>query len=188
MTASARVTNDSTGVRPSPLLVVTGVPGAGKTTLGSALAAAVGASFLSLDAIKESLYAGDAATQDPHGLRLAAERELVAQLAAAEGIVVVDLWIAPGRDTDRITRMLQQQDRDIVELLCRVPADLAVARYARRRRTGPHLPPDEPTLQRIRAASHALEPMGLGTCIELDTSRPVDIGGLLDRLRLGSSG
>ncbi len=162
---------------------MTGVPGAGKTTLGSALAVALGASFLSLDAIKESLHAGGAHTDDPYGLRLAAERELVVKLTAADGAVVVDLWIAPGRDTDRITGLLEQQDREIVELLCRVPADLAVARYAHRTRSSPHLPPDEPTLQRIRDASDVLKPIGLGTCIEVDTSQPVDIAEVLDRLR-----
>ncbi len=168
---------------PAPLLVVTGVPGAGKTTLGSALAVALGATFLSLDEIKASLYVAGVQTPDPYGLRLAAERELAVQLAAADGAVVVDLWIAPGRDTDRITGLLAQQDREIVELLCRVPADLAVARYAHRSRSGPHLPPDEPTLKRIRDASDVLKPIGLGTCIEVDTSQPVDIAEVLDRLR-----
>jgi predicted kinase len=165
------------------LVVVTGVPGAGKTTLGSALAVALGAPFLSLDAIKESLYAGGEGTQDRYGLRLAAERELVVQLASAGGTVVVDLWIAPGRDTERITTLLQQQGRKIVEVLCRVPADIAVARYARRRRSGPHLPPDEMTLRRIREASDVLRPMGVGDCIEVDTSEPVDVDNVLDRLR-----
>lgn len=143
--------------------VVTGVPGAGKTTLGSALAVALGAPFLSLDAIKENLYAGGEGTQDRYGLRLAAERELVVQLTSAGATVAVDLWIAPGRDTERITALLQQQARKIVEVLCRVPADVAVARYARRRRSGPHLPPDEMTLRRIREASDVLRPWGLAT-------------------------
>lgn len=165
------------------LVVVTGVPGAGKTTLGSALALALGARFLSLDAIKESLYAGEERTQAPAELRLNAERELGVQLAAADGPAVVDIWIAPDRDTERVTTLLQQQDRDVVELLCRVPADTAVARYVGRRRGWPHRAPDEPTLQRIREASDAIEPLGIGTCIEVDTSRPVDIDKVLDGLR-----
>lgn len=164
------------------LVVITGLPGAGKTTLGSALAGALRAPFLSLDAIKEHLYAGGEETQDRYGLRLAAERQLALQLDAAEGTVVVDLWIAPGRDTERITTLLQQRDRKIVEVLCRVPADLAVARYARRRRGGPHLGADEPTLQRIRDASDVLGPLRIGSCIEVDTSRPVDINKILEQL------
>jgi predicted kinase len=169
------------------LLVITGVPGAGKTTLGSALAVALEAPFFSLDAIKESLYSDAPEERDRYELRLAAERELVVRLAAARGTVVVDLWIAPGRDTSRITRLLEQDGRDVVELLCRVPADVAVARYVRRRRGGPHLPPDEPTLERIRAASALLQPMGMGRCIEVDTSGPLNIEMIVDRLARASS-
>lgn len=166
------------------LLAVTGVPGAGKTTLGSAIAGALGVPFLSLDAIKESLYAERAEqTVDLHALRLAAERELSVQLAAIAGSVVVDLWIAPERDTDRITTLFQQDRRGVVELLLRVPSDVAVARYVRRHRGGPHLPADEQTLWRIREASAVFSPMGIGTCIEVDTSQPVDTDAILDRLR-----
>lgn len=163
-------------------MVVTGVPGAGKTTLGSALAAALGATFLSLDAIKESLYAGGDSPGDPYELRLAAERELALQMAAADGTVVLDVWIAPGRDTQRITGLLQQDGRQIVELLCRVPADVAVARYSGRRRGGPHRVPDEPTLQRIREASDVIEPLGIGAFVEVDTSKPVDVAAIRERL------
>ncbi|MEP6528295.1 MAG: AAA family ATPase [Nocardioidaceae bacterium] len=166
----------------SSVVIVTGVPGSGKTTLGSALAIALGARFLSLDAIKERLYHRGAENRDQFGLRLAAEAELVAQLVAEQGTVVVDIWIAPGRDTDRVTTLLQHQGKHIVEVLCRVPTDVAVDRYTRRKRSRPHLPPDEPTLRRIRDAIDVLQPMGIGTCIELDTSRPVDIYGVLDRL------
>ncbi len=168
---------------PSPLLVVvTGVPGAGKTTLGSALAGALRAPFLSLDAIKESLYGDGAENRDPHELRLAAEAELAVQLYAAERTVVVDIWVAPQRDTDRIATLLRRQSKNITELLCRVPADVAVARYVRRQRSGPHRPADEPTLQRIRAAVDHLEPMGIGDCLEIDTSRPVNLDWVLARL------
>ncbi|MGI8888145.1 MAG: hypothetical protein ACR2GB_04110, partial [Nocardioidaceae bacterium] len=119
----------------------------------------------------------------PHGLRLTAEAEPAAQLSTTAGIVVGNIWSVPGRDTQRVTALLEQQGKDIVELICRVPADIAVSRYAGRQRSVPHLPPDEPTLQRIRDAVDVLEPMGIGTGIELDTSRPLDIGEVLDNLR-----
>ncbi|MBA2456356.1 MAG: AAA family ATPase [Nocardioidaceae bacterium] len=168
----------------SSLVVVTGVPGAGKTTLGSAIAIALGVPFLSLDAIKESLYARGAGNRDAYQLRLAAEAELAVRLMAAEGTVVVDIWVAPERDTERITTMLLTQGKNIIELLCRAPADVAVARYVRRRRSGPHLPADEPTLDRIRDAADVLEPLGIGCCIAVDTSRPVNLDEVLDRLEL----
>lgn len=168
---------------PALLLVVTGIPGAGKTTLGSALADALGVPFLSLDAIKERLYADGNSRADRYALRLAAEGELAVRLAATPGTVVVDVWIAPGRDTERITELLQQAGKRVVELLCRVPTETAVARYVRRRRGGPHLPPDEATVTRIREASAAFKPLGIGTCIEVDTSGQLDLQPTLACLR-----
>jgi adenylate kinase family enzyme len=169
--------------RRSTVLVVTGVPGAGKTTLAQALAAALGVPILSLDAIKERRYASGGAGQDRFVLRLDSERELFDRLEETDGRAVVDIWVAPGRDTERVIGSLQQLGRPVVEVLCRVPATVAASRYeARARSNGPHLPPDEATLQRIRDAAEVIAPMGMGLCIELDTTRPVGIRDLLDQL------
>jgi glucokinase len=163
------------------LLVVTGVPGAGKTTLGSALAAALEVPFVSLDSIKEELYLSDV-DGDPFELRLAAEAEMERRLNAIEGRAVVDIWIAPNRDTNRVARLLRGQHRDVVELLCRVAAEVAIERYTRRRRTGPHRPADASTLRRIHEAAKDFQPMRIGRCIEVDTSRPVNVGRLINQL------
>jgi thymidylate kinase len=168
------------GVGSNPaLLVVTGVPGAGKTTLASALAKALEVPFVSLDAIKESLYSDDAVRRNPFELRLAAEATLTSQLDAVRGMAVVDIWIAPNRDTSRVAALLREQRRDIVELLCRVPADVAIRRYTSRRRTAPHRSADASMLERIRRATDEFESLGIGRCIEVDTSQPVEIDHLI---------
>jgi predicted kinase len=170
-------------VRAKPVLVVvTGVPGAGKTTLGSAIARVLEVPFVSLDAIKETLYAQDPGPRDPFELRLAAEAVLSSLLDAGPGMVVVDIWIAPNRDSSRVAALLREQRRDIVELLCRVPADVAIGRYTSRRRSAPHRSADASMLARIRRATTEFEPLGIGRCIEVDTSQPVDIGDLVDRI------
>jgi hypothetical protein len=93
---------------------------------------------LSLDAIKESLYAAGVHPENPYELRLAAEAELNRQLGHPVITAVVDIWVAPRRDTDRVATMFRAHGRDVVEVLCRVPADVAVERYSRRQRSGPH--------------------------------------------------
>ncbi len=139
--------------------------------------------FLSLDNIKEDLYERDS-RRNGFVLRRAAEAELGNHLAAATGTVVVDIWIAPVRDTDRVVSLLRQHTASIVEVLCRVPAEVAVERYVRRPRTGPHLPPDEATLRRIREAVEVFKPVGTGTCIEVDTSHSVDVQTVVAQLRV----
>lgn len=166
------------------VLVVTGLPGSGKTSLGKALALALDVSLLSLDELKEQLYV-ERPGPDPYALRLAAEDLLAARLdqlaRRPDGDVaaVVDIWVAPSRDGDRVRQLLSGRDCEIIELVCRVSAEQAAQRYAARPRTAPHLPPDAATLQRIREAAPQVTPLGLGRSIDVDTSRPVDVPELL---------
>jgi predicted kinase len=158
------------------------VPGAGKTTLGAALALTLRLPFLSLDSIKEHLYVSDESA-GAYELRMAAEADLSRRLGELGGLAVVDIWVAPQRDTERVSSLLLAQGADVVEVLCRVPADVAVRRYAGRPRSGPHRPADSATLQRIRDAAEQIQPLGIGRCIEVDTSSPVDLERLAERLQ-----
>ncbi len=165
---------------PAPIVLVTGVPGAGKTTLARQLSQHTLLPILSLDTVKESLY--DAlCVRD--GLREAAWAVIVALLADCPRGAIVDVWIDPVRDRDSVrTSLAIAGHRDVVELVCRVPADLAVERYCRRRRHGVHLEPDEQTLQRIRSAVSMFSPLGLGLSLDIDTSHEVDIAAVLQWL------
>jgi predicted kinase len=167
----------------SPLVVVTGVPGAGKTGLATALAHRLGSALVSLDEIKEEL-AADAADTPREWLRLDAEAELVRRLEAFEGDAVVDIWVAPRRDTERLRGLLDPWWADVVEVRCEVPAELAVARYvARGRTTPPHLPPDADTLDRIREAAEHPESLGAPRTVVVDTSGLVDVGDVVTAVR-----
>ena len=166
----------------APVVLVTGVPGAGKSTLAAELAASLGAAVLSLDEIKESLFAEGDHKDDRSALRLAAEDVLARRIAADPGVVVVDIWVAPGRDEQRTAHWVGLLARPVVEVLCRVPAAVAVARYRCRRRGGPHLPADDDTVRRIEAAADAIIPLGLSTTIEVKTVGPVDVGRVVEQI------
>jgi predicted kinase len=169
-------------VTSAPLILVTGVPGAGKSTLARQLATSLDAALLSLDEIKESLYEAGAHLDDRMALRLAAEQELARRAAAEPRAVVVDIWVAPGRDEARTARWIGPLARPVVEVLCRVPAGVAVARYRSRRRAGPHLPPDADMLCRIETAAAAIAPQCLGPTVEVDTVGVVDVNRLVKRI------
>ncbi|WP_151082655.1 AAA family ATPase [Nocardioides cynanchi] len=169
------------------LVVVTGVPGSGKTTLGSALARRLGCAFLSLDEIKEEL-AAEAPETPRDWLRFDAEGELVRRVKAFEGEAVVDIWIAPRRDTARVAGLLAPWWSTLVEVQCAVPADVAVARYAARERGWPHLPADEQTLRRIRTAVAHPDPLDAPRTVVVDTTRRVAVASLARTLRAETRG
>ena len=79
------------------------------------------------------------------------------RLEAFGGEAVVDIWIAPRRDTERVRDLLEPWWDRLVEVRCQVPAGVAVERYVARERPWPHLPPDDDTLARIRDAAERPE-------------------------------
>jgi predicted kinase len=168
---------------PAVTVVVTGLPGAGKTTLARALSEAAGGRFLSLDAIKEALFESAGGRLEGVELRLAAEAELRDRLATECTPAVVDIWVRPHRDTARVAELLRSSASPLVEVLCRVPTEVALDRYRDRVRFGPHRPADARMLQSIRDVAADLAPLGVGPCLEVDTSEPVDVGRLVRRLR-----
>ena len=166
---------------------MTGVPGSGKTTLGRALAGALGATFVSLDTVKEELWP-TSTWADGWALRRAAEAEVLARAQAADGDVVIDIWVAPGRDDARVSALFVDWPVPVVQVACVVTADLAVGRYvARDRSLGPHGPTDERLLQRIRDAVPLMGPLGPGPYLAVDTSAPVDVPALVTTLRAAGS-
>jgi predicted kinase len=166
----------------TPLVVVTGVPGAGKTGLATALAERLATVLLSLDEIKEEL-AVNAEDTPREWLRYDAEAELVRRLEAFGGEAVIDIWIAPRRDTERVRGLLEPWWDRVVEVRCQVPAAVAVQRYVARERSWPHLPADEDTLRRIRDAADHPEALGAPRTVVVDTTRPVEIGDVVTACR-----
>jgi predicted kinase len=166
----------------SPLILVTGVPGAGKTSLSTALADRLGVPLVSLDEIKEELVL-EAEDTPRDWLRYDAEAEMVRRLESFGGVAVVDIWIAPRRDTGRVRDLLKPWWDTLVEVRCQVPAALAVERYVARPRAWPHLAPDEDTLARIRDAAEHPEALGASRTVVVDTTRPVEIGDVVTAVR-----
>lgn len=97
---------------------------------------------------------------------------------------MIDIWLDPSRDHEVARDGLAGVGvESAYEILCDVPGEIAAQRYAGRTRHPGHLPPDEATLDRIRAAARIIAPLGLGPALRVDTTGHVDVADIANWLR-----
>ncbi|MDQ3095655.1 MAG: ATP-binding protein [Actinomycetota bacterium] len=166
-----------------PVIVVTGLPGSGKTTLGRQLSASLGLPLLSLDSVKEAIV-DRLDVADRFAVRAAAREVLARIIPDCPHGCLIDIWVNPVRDHGEVRDALRGLgEARFAEIVCTVPAELAIERYADRPRHQAHLPADQGTIDRIREAAPMIGPLGLGPARAVDTSQEVDLESLVAWLR-----
>jgi predicted kinase len=162
-------------------VLVSGAPGAGKTTLARPLAQLLGLPLIAKDDIKETLVdvLGDLDGERAWSRKVGgASMELLWKLAERAPSAVLEANFRPYSDYER--ERLTRLEARIVEVYCRCPAELLMQRFHERAQTAhPAHPLRDLTPEHLAEFDR---PLGLGAVIEVDTTRPVDIQSLANQV------
>jgi predicted kinase len=169
----------------SPLVVVvTGPPAAGKTTIARELAARLRLPLIAKDTIKEALFdalgTGDLAWSQRLGEATYLTMFALAEDAAAAGAgVILEANFSRGGES-RLAALAAR----LVQVHCSAPLEVLVERYAARERHPGHVDGERIEALREAVESRRHEPLELpGKLIRVDTSGRVDVEAIADSVR-----
>ena len=166
-------------------VIVAGVPGSGKTTLGRALAPELDLPLISKDVIKEALYdalgTGDVAWSRKLG---AASHRVLYALAIDAGAAVLEAHFYRGVAEDDLHGL----GGPLIQVYCRCPLEVAEKRYFARascsERHWGHLPEHQTPEAIAGWRNREPQPLALDApLIEVDTSGPVDVTSVAAEVR-----
>jgi predicted kinase len=162
------------------LIVVSGPPGGGKTTVGRAIAREFNIPIISKDDIKESLFEsigwGDRAWSKKLGVgSIALIFVFVARLLESGISVIAESNFQPDFDIAHFEELKRRYDFNILQVHCRADNDLLVSRFFSRAGTAGRHPghveiANRAEFEHYLATGH-WEPLPIGgTVIDVDTS------------------
>jgi predicted kinase len=156
-------------------VLVTGLPGSGKTTIAAPLAELLDLPVLARDSIKETLWdalgAGDLAWSRRLG---AASAEIFWRLADEMRAGVLDNFFHRA-----FTHRLEALAGPLLEVHCACPAGLALERYQSRQRHPCHFDLSYGVDMFDQWSRSDAGPLALGgPLLEVDTTQPIDLGAI----------
>ena len=170
------------------IVLVSGPPASGKTTIARPLAEALGFALLTKDDIKESLFTSlngppdDLAYSRQIG---SAAMNLLWVLAAHCPQVVIEANFRTRSHDEReqVTALLRRPGARLVEVHCRIPLDEAARRFAQRARNERHHPAHALKEISLDQLSQYAEPFALSPVLTVDTIQEVSILALANQTR-----
>jgi predicted kinase len=168
-------------------VVVSGLPGSGKTTLARRLGAAIDVPVLDKDDFLERLFpdTGVVTTEERARLSRQADDEFRRAALGVSAAVLVSFWRRTELSATSGTPIEWLADLpNVVELYCECPPEVAEERFARRVRHSAHgdaAVDRRERLERFRAL-HRLGPLGLVRVAKVDAASPVRVDDLIAML------
>jgi tRNA(Arg) A34 adenosine deaminase TadA/predicted kinase len=179
--------------RRAVVLIITGAPASGKTTIGRQVARALGLPYFSTDLFKEALFERLGWEDRDWSRRLGvASAELLYCAAAAElaagRSVAVESNFSNELSTPEFRALQAKYDCRFVQLVCTAPGAILVERFERRARSGERHPghTDAASLDELlpRLLTERWDALALdGAVFRVETGNGVDIDDLVSRIR-----
>ncbi|MBF0816517.1 AAA family ATPase [Microbacterium paludicola] len=164
------------------LIVVNGIPGAGKTTLAAPLARELGVTLVAKDALKEALADAVDAPLPTSRIGAVATDALWAIAGMLDGVVMIESFWASGRDERWFRRGHESIGAPAgIELWCDVPRDVARQRARDRPRHKAHA--DAGRREEWEVLTEGAAPISGLPTLRVDTSAPVDLAQLIQDIR-----
>ena len=172
-----------------PFVVISGLPGSGKTTLGRRLAPALELPLIDKDDILDRLFESKGIGNAAWRRTLSRESDVILQREAtsSNGAILASFWRLPGMPSDSgtLTDWLDAASHHVINVHCACDLEVAASRFLQRRRHPGHLDGESSSadvLVRLQKLSQ-LPPLGIGQRIDVDTSQEPNLTDVVRAIR-----
>ena len=171
------------------LLLISGLPGSGKTTLAYKLSAVFGLSVIDKDEILDQLFESKGAGDASWRRRLSRESDLILQqkATASSGAILSSFWHLPGMPTDSGTSAdwIDPLSYQVVTVHCDCDIKVAVERFLKRKRHHGHLDSNSSYEQLVTNFEqlHRLDPIIIGERVIVNTSGEINLELVVQQIR-----